>query len=400
MGGHLILFGTLLACMICLRSTYCSRHLKNVFINPDKNGEFSHLVKDSRAGFLYIGATNNLFKLDGTLKINQTVSTGPKLDNVNCLTIDTCNLPLSNMNSYNKALLVDEKNEWVITCSSLYQGHCEHRSLDNMAEVKDVDFIDNVVAKNNSATTVMFIGPGPSNEDDVLYVGLQYTEKCSLRHKFMYSVSMRRIDNFELFSKTIDSKSAVSIEVQYRRGFSIFYKYGFSSGGFSYFITIQRESVNSKTFVSKLIRVCQKDKNFYSYIENKIKCTKNGREYRIIQMAILGKPGLFLASYLGIQQSEEVLFATFTTSLERPFEAVLCMFPMRNVRSVFTRNIKRCFGGIGTTGPDHLTTPYSCVAAGDVSFILKSPFLFLANCKMVLSLYSLKSRLTIIPDCR
>ena len=52
-----------------------------------------------------------------------------------------------------------------------------------------------------------------------------------------------------------------------RTRYSINYIYGFASEGFSYFLTTQMQETNTSPYISKLVRVCQDDSDYYSYTE-------------------------------------------------------------------------------------------------------------------------------------
>ena len=56
-----------------------------------------------------------------------------------------------------------------------------------------------------------------------------------------------------------------------RDRYPVNYIYGFSSGGFSYFLTTQKRD-QSSPFHSRLVRVCQNDPHYYSYTEVPIEC--------------------------------------------------------------------------------------------------------------------------------
>jgi plexin A len=117
--------------------------------------------------------------------------------------------------------------------------------------------------------------------------------------------------------------------------------------------------------VSKLIRVCQSDRKFYSYAEAALKCQYNMQLYNWLQTAYLSKPGTSLAKVLGIPGEEDVLFGMFgyrdpDTPEKNNKGSAMCIFPGRLIRRVFTRNTQKCFNGIGRTGPDHIAAPRNC----------------------------------------
>ena len=99
-----------------------------------------------------------------------------------------------------------------------------------------------------------------------------------------------------------------------RGTFPINYVYGFSSRGFSYFITVQKKSTaNPKPFITKLVRVCQRDVNYHSYVEVPSICqSESGYDYNLAQAAqgtLLGVTnGLEMLHFMQIISSPVHLF--------------------------------------------------------------------------------------------
>ena len=79
----------------------------------------------------------------------------------------------------------------------------------------------------------------------------------------------------------ISAPSPDLFDIHYR----INYVFGFSAGGFSYFVTTQRKTTQSSDFVSKLVRLCENDEEYISYTEIPILCTsKTGENYNLVQV--------------------------------------------------------------------------------------------------------------------
>lgn len=64
-------------------------------------------------------------------------------------------------NNVNKALVVDYSRAKLISCGSLYQGICSIIGLDNVSNTEAEVVNEPIVANNASASTVVFIAPGP-----------------------------------------------------------------------------------------------------------------------------------------------------------------------------------------------------------------------------------------------
>ena len=141
-----------------------------------------------------------------------------------------------------------------------------------------------------------------------------------------------------------------------RERYPINYVYGFSSEGFSYFLTTQMKQTTPSPFHSKLVRVCHDDRDYYSYTEIPIECISGGnpsKDYNLVQAAFVGKPGSDLASDLGVTPQDDVLFAVFSESDSSEGEitskpnknSALCVYSLKSIRRKFMQNIQRCFTG-------------------------------------------------------
>ncbi|XP_050411553.1 plexin-A4 isoform X3 [Patella vulgata] len=356
-----------------------NRYIVKTFEGPIDRGIFNKLVINRETNELFLGTVNYLYKLNPELEILQEVQTGPQKDDPKCsiLTNLTCegNCNCKLMMYYTKALVIDYTNQKLIICSTLFHGQCERRHLDNITVKDEVSFIP-IVANNATASTVMFIAPGPAVEKgepqpEVLYVAASYTRTGlpAYRDKVPAYCS-RSLTDFNLVYKGLINfrTSAIEIESQHRDTFIVRYVYGFGSENFSYVLTIQKASVLSSGFITKIARVCQNDKNYYSYAEVGLSCKdpKTNLEYNLVQSAHVGRSGTKLARELGIPTTEDVLYAVFSkgdpNSVNPTGTSAMCVYSLRGIRKKFTENIQQCFSGIGNTGPDHIISSNKCIA--------------------------------------
>merc|ERR1712181_38814 len=169
---------------------------------------------------------------------------------------------------------------------------------------------------------------------------------------------------------SITSGTQMFINSLARESYPVNYIYGFSSGGFSYFLTTQKKHTSSSTLHSRLVRVCQNDPDYYSYTEVPIECTGQRFNYSLAKAAYLGKPGLDLADDLGVNVTADVLFAVFSTpkllmegQLGDPTAySALCIYSLKSIETMFTwGNIKGCFNGEGTTGLEFIRPTQQCM---------------------------------------
>lgn len=358
-----------------------SHFIKLTYPNPKPEDGFRHMVKDETTGYIFVAGVNKIIKLSENFTVDQAIATGPKDDSQDCLPIELsfCDSKKP-MKSYSKALMIDYVGKRLIACSSLFQGSCTKYLLSDITKFDDDDSkYQYVVANNATATTVAFIAPGPSFENEipppnVMYVGTTYTTTgIRLVREDIPAFSSRKLNTFMISKKDIFHSTSKVIDAMQRWSFYVNYIYGFSSGKFSYMATVQRASTQSEKYITKLIRVCQDDKKFYSYTEVELVCEFNGAKYNLLQAARVAKPGKLLAEALFITTKNDVLFATFSIgkagSTEALNDTAVCFYPLKKISEMFTKNIKNCFEGIGNTGPDHIVTREPCTKGAEVSII-------------------------------
>ncbi|XP_060073479.1 plexin-A4-like [Ylistrum balloti] len=370
---HLLVLHCLSSVVLCKQTNY----IVTTFPNPHPQETFINMVRDVGSGKLFVAAVNNLYKFSSDLILEQEAVTGPKKDNPDCLPPPRgtayCRYELTFRENYNKALVIMdnsiESEKRLISCSTLFHGYCEKRWLSNISRTDEIMYIP-VVANNRTATTVVFIGPGPTQKNimtNALYVGASWTNtgQSGVRD-LVKAFSSRRLDNFKLTWDTFQDQSGKAIEQLHRQSFPIYYIYGVSTNLFSYIVTVQKSSTASKAqFISKLIRVCNEDEKFRSYTEVELQCNYGGVTYNLAQALYLVKPGTVLAEELGVNLTEDVLFGVFSRgspyqATTNARESALCVFPMKEVRKMFTENIRKCFNGTGDTGPDYIVKPIPC----------------------------------------
>nr|XP_034833100.1 uncharacterized protein LOC117989797 [Maniola hyperantus] len=333
---------------------------------------FNHLVVDRNTGRVYIGAVNNIYQLSPDLEVVQSIETGPVNDSAQCTFDCPPNFVKKPTDNVNKALVIDYATSRLITCGSVLLGLCSVRNLNNIShDVREVR--EPVVANNASASTVAFIAPGPPNPPmtQVMYVGVTFTGNSPYRSE-VPTVSSRSLEDDRLFMiarTAVTSSMRMFVNSLSRERYPINYVYGFSSEGFSYFLTTQLRGVGSDTYYSKLVRVCHDDENYYSYTEIPMSCMGEGGGnfgYNLVQAAFVGKAGSVLAGELGITAQHDVLFAAFSQSesinTNTPSNlSALCVYSLKAIRRKFMQNIKTCFSGNGSRGLDFISPSNACI---------------------------------------
>lgn len=334
---------------------------------------FNHLVVDKNTGRVYIGAVNHLYQLSPDLDLVIRVVTGPKQDSDLCSVLEcTSSVATRQTDNVNKALVIDYTTTRLIVCGSLFQGICTVRNLHNISDVQQ-EVREAVVANNATASTVAFIAPGPPNPpvSQVMYVGVTFTLGSPYRSE-VPAISSRSLDKERMFTiahTAVTTGTRMFVNSLARERYPINYVYGFSSEGFSYFLTTQMNSTSSQ-YMSKMVRVCHDDEHYYSYTEIPMECVgepQTGRRYNLVQAAYVGKAGSDLAGDLGITAQDDVLFAVFSES-DSPYSnrpssnmSALVVYSLKAIRRKFMQNIKTCFSGVGSRGLDFISPSHSCI---------------------------------------
>lgn len=250
------------------------------------------------------------------------VITGPQKDSPECALLD-CPSPIQRKltDNTNKVLLIDSSTSRLIVCGTLFQGLCGVRNLQNISMIEQ-EVQEAVVANNEHASTVAFIASGPPTPPttQVMYVGVTYTNNSPYRSEIpaVSSRSLQKEKMFQIAAVHVTTGTRMFINNYARETYPVKYVYGFPSERFSYFLTFQLKNNHHTTreYISKLVRICQDDSNYYSYTEIPIECVgEDGTKYNSVQSGYLGKPGTDLAASLQIQPNVRLRFHNFGLNL-------------------------------------------------------------------------------------
>ncbi|KAI2798414.1 hypothetical protein BLOT_012695 [Blomia tropicalis] len=340
------------------------------FEERDDKIQFSNMAVNVYNGYIYVGATNTIYQLklnQSQLMVEAKAIMGPNDDHTSSsMSHDD---QQSSSIYWNKALVVDNQHSWLISCGTTNQGSCVAHQWNNVSNIVHQP-IESVVANNATASTVAFIAPGPPPHKQVLYVGTTFTQGRT----DVPAVSSRSLfegNLFQLASVTVSSGTRLLVNSLVRKRYPINYVYGFQSRNFSYFLTVQKtqaEGQNAKPYISKLVRICQKDPNYYSYTEVPLVCRSSHVKYNLAQAAYIGKPGAELAKSFGITPEDDLLYVVFSKSREEyenstpSNQSALCVYSLMNVHRLFTQNIQHCFNGNGDQGLDFINIKQKCVS--------------------------------------
>ncbi|KAI4885112.1 hypothetical protein NFI96_017227 [Prochilodus magdalenae] len=336
---------------------------------------FNHLAVDHRNGNVYLGAVNRIYKLSSGLEVQVSHQTGPDEDNRNCYPpriVQPCSEPLTLTNNVNKMLLMDYRENRLLACGSLYQGICKLLRLDDLFKLgepfhKKEHYLSGV---NESGSVFGVIVSYGDASPDKLFVATAVDG----RPEYFPTISSRKLarnseedgmfayvfhDEFVASMIKIPSDTFTVVP-----DFDIYYVYGFGSGNFVYFLTLQPEmgggpaagsssAGREQVYTSKLVRLCKDDTAFNSYVEVPLGCVKGGVEYRLLQAAYLSKAGAILAQSLKVGPDDDVLYAVFSKGQKRrpketSQESALCVFSLKEINERIKDRLQSCYKGEGT----------------------------------------------------
>lgn len=317
-----------------------------------------NVVYDNITNTIFIGGENVLLKASaGLVELERNV-TGPRKDYIDCVVDPDC--PGEVTNNRNKVLLIDNTRRRLITCGSLKYGVCETRSLDTLAiQISSVKY-NRYVVSNAHLPAVALITPwGDTLASYALYVATSWDKKytSSDLHALIGirpAVSTRSIDGSDIFDF-----AEYNIKLSYLEfsdfSYEVKYIYGFSSGSFSYFVSVQEttksyiDDKTPKALKTFIIRLCQKDAAYLSYVELPLECGEsNGTNMNIAQSAYLTKAG----KGFGLHSSDDVLVITFfesTTGWDGPSQkSAVCMYPVKEINKAMMDSLRQCVNQVNS----------------------------------------------------
>uniref|UniRef100_A0A8C4F817 Sema domain-containing protein n=1 Tax=Dicentrarchus labrax TaxID=13489 RepID=A0A8C4F817_DICLA len=336
-----------------------------------KEWSLNHLTVHQSTGALYIGAVNRIYKLSANLTLLVSHDTGPEYDNKACyppLIVQPCSEPLASTDNVNKLLLIDYSHNRLLACGSLYQGVCKLMRLDDLfILVEPTHKKEHYLSSDNQTGTMYGVVVPSQGQDATLYIGTAVGGK----QDYFPTISSRKLPrdpessamlDYELHTDFVSSLIKIpSDTLALVPHFDIYYIYGFASGSFVYFMTVQPEtpengmpagsSPGDLFYTSRIIRLCKGDKKFHSYVSLPVGCVHRGEEYRLLQAAYLSKAGRVLAKSLNISAQEDVLFAVFSKGQKQchdpPDHSALCVFTIQDINTRIKERLQSCYQGEG-----------------------------------------------------
>ncbi|XP_028814894.1 hepatocyte growth factor receptor isoform X1 [Denticeps clupeoides] len=358
----------------------CDEPAENVKLNLSVTYDLPSFVSETPVqnlvvfnGNVFVGATNKLYALTGDLVKMSEFSTAPEPDGPRCSPCQGCAGPEAPAaNNTNMALLIETYyDDELFSCGSIGQGACRRHVLDEGkldAEVecmrspkKDMDGhgCPDCVASPSGARVLnvesggvvrFFVG----NSEPPVPTGLDH-----------HTISVRDMketqDGFRFFS----AQSHMDLVPELRGQHPLRYVYAFESGSHAYFLAVQPERRGSRSFQTRIVRMCSSDPELRRYVEIPFTCIltekrrrkrhSHSTEFNVLQAAHVAKAGQDLRQELDLKEDEDVLFAAFARS--RPDSAepapssAVCVISLTNINYFFGMYLQMC----NTRQPYHFT---------------------------------------------
>ena len=343
--------------ILILLSLFCPSY--GNYLELQLSEELYNIDIDNETNIIFIGGKNLLLKASSSLNELKRITTGPKPDYKECLESQPV-CAQENTDNRNKILLIDSRNKKLITCGSLTHGVCQGRNLETLSV--EISNNNKYVVSNSDLPSVAVIGPSWDGKH-ALYVATSWDGKTygSRILNFLINpksaVSTRNLDNSNVFAVSANSALDGYSYLQFEDlNYLVNYVYGFTLGGFTYFVSVQEttesynQKKNPKVFSTFIIRICQRDKNYFSYLELPLECKgTNGTKFNIGTSAYLTKPGKFFVKSSGIQASDEVLVVTFVQTNggwnDRASKSGVCFYPVKEINEKLAADQKKCADG-------------------------------------------------------
>ncbi|XP_077991825.1 hepatocyte growth factor receptor-like [Glandiceps talaboti] len=350
-------FSKLVGLLCCLAVFSPGLAREWVEMSDEIGGILSHFVVHKQTGDVYLAIRalcDHEYDDPGTLH-HLNISSLYKL-NENLDIVVSVEVP----NAVN-LLLIDYKQEILVVCEVI--GQCFPHNMETLSRLPSHQEPNVVSTKRFMLTsctpsgwdTVAFIG---GKNDDTLYTASPAKNTQSGETARMASRQLSIGDNFLKLLRndsTLSKSAAYLSDVVSNKHFiqPETIVYGFSHNGFSYFIGTF--FLDNQTKLGRIIRVCQLDTDFSSYMEVSLQCVI-GPEDTNTSRIVYGKSvtwgylttvSPFVAATFGFNDDEMVLYYVVAS-------AYLCVIKMSDVEAVFEDNIESCLkgGNLTTMAPE------------------------------------------------
>uniref|UniRef100_A0A3B4UX50 Hepatocyte growth factor receptor n=1 Tax=Seriola dumerili TaxID=41447 RepID=A0A3B4UX50_SERDU len=335
-------------------------------------------------GIIYVGTVNRIFALAPNLTKLSEYHTGPLLANETCGRTPTGTGGGSRVDNHNIALVVENiYDKGLYSCGSADNGVCRRHVLDDEdMSPKTVDeqvycFADKVrQGRGQPSDSDVVVSPSGSQvlnvESNVIkfFVGnseIPGLEKVSENATHPHTLSLRKMKTSQNGFTFFSNHSYMDLIPPLRGKYYLRYVYSFHSGPFTYFLTVQRVSRDSRAYHTRIVRMCSSDLVIRRYVEMPLECistdkrrrrsTEDVKVFNILQAAHVAKVGsdVELQKQLKVEEDDDVLFAAFArgkpNSPEPTPNSAVCIMSLKHINNMFKMYMQRC----NTVDPYHFT---------------------------------------------
>ena len=249
------------------------------FSSPDV--DLQHFIMHKDTGEIYLGGTDKLYYLSSNLSKLSEVDTREEGMTEFCPTVSANSCPHDN--NVNRVLQVDYEQDLIVSCGSAFFGTCALHDLHNFTRV--VGWPAFVNGREDSSredslslgeTVVGFYAPFQAGttapEEQVLYVGATFNSDSQYTNVNQHAATAKKLEekspgewhfSFAYQDPSYNRNPIMNVRDDYKDSYKIKYIFGFNSGGFNYFTTVQREDVDVNRYHSRIVRICKRDKSRY-----------------------------------------------------------------------------------------------------------------------------------------
>lgn len=323
----------------------------------DDFATFQQVTVDAETGNVFAASRNSIFKFNGLLKLVTQLKTGPVLDDLRCHPNDVDCSREKMMDNNAKILEIDPSLNCLLFCGSIQQGLCSALSLNNLT-LRKFDAANPANFVGGKETVYAFYASSFQNSFS-LFVARTYDGRpLHFSIKAISALSLHEIPNSSIW---LQSAASLDFELSAKSQYVVRYIYGFTHGGFVYFVTVQRESmVDEHSFETRLVRICQNDSNFYSYTEVTLTCRmKNSVAtfLNVAQAAVFVPVGKDFSKRFGLPEDEVALYVLMARSRKESWQpdasygSGVCLYTLTDIRKAFTKAQQDCYRGYGRLLP-------------------------------------------------
>ena len=356
---RLFTVGLFLLCIEVLITVSSSRVGFWSYTTTDDFATFQRITVDAKTGDVFAAGKNSIFKFNGLLKLVTQFKTGPVIDDLRChpSDVDCSRETMMDNNAY--ILEIDPSLNCLLFCGSVQQGLCSVLSLNNLT-LRTLHEVNNSSNYLGGGETAYAFYASEGFESSLSLFAARTYDGRSLHHsaKAISALSLHEMPNSSIgFQLTASLDFEPSVKSEY----IVRYIYGFTHGGFAYFVTVQRESlIDEHSFVTRLVRFCQNDSNFYSYTEVTLTCRKKNSVATFLnaaQAALLAPVGKDFSRRFGLPEDEVGLYILMARSREKSWQpdaaygSGLCLYTLTDIRKAFTKAQQDCYRGYGRLLP-------------------------------------------------